>query len=74
MLYLYFPLVGLLILALAILIDLGMGGLASAALGCIRGPRQGPDLTGQPGDSWGTAFGLVVALLVGFLAWGFYLP
>jgi hypothetical protein len=73
MLYLYFPLVGLLILIVAIAIDLLIGGLAAAILGGARRPRPDPVLVDEPGG-WGTAFGLVVALLIGFLAWGFYTP
>jgi hypothetical protein len=69
----YLLLFGVLVLALALLIDLGVGGLMAALLRSVQGSRPAQRDAQAAGDSWGTALGLVAALLVGFLAWGYLL-
>jgi len=73
MLYVYPLLFGVLVLALALLIDLGVGGLTVPLLKSVLGRRPATQDAQGAGDSWGTALGLVLALLVGFLAWGYML-
>jgi hypothetical protein len=64
MLFAYLLLFAVLALALALLIDWGLGGLVMA-----RGIRAAPPHCRAAGDSWGTALAVVVAMLVSFLAW-----
>jgi len=73
MLIIRLVLFGVLVLAFALLIDLGVGGLMAALLGSVRVSRQAMRDPQPAGDSWGTALSLIAAVLVGFLAWGYLL-
>jgi len=72
MIYGYLAVLGLLVVCLAFLIDLGVGGLLRTLLDGAAGWRIAMSNGREMGDGWGTALGIIVALLIGFLALGFF--
>jgi len=72
MIYGYLALLGIMVVCLAFLIDLGVGGLLRTLLDGAAGWRIAMTDGREMGDGWGTALGFIVALLIGFLAWVFF--
>jgi hypothetical protein len=72
MIYGYLALLGILVVFLAFLIDLGVGGLLRTLLDRAAVWRMAMSNGREMGDGWGTALGFIVALMIGFMAWGYY--